>query len=101
MANVVSRVTASVRSATDRSSSPASAARTPCEYLRSASSEVVVTCSSGSLERIVLSDSPMRSRSRLDRRSTASMIAPSSRAFSRSATSTAPSAGATSSAAST
>ena len=101
IANVVSSAMASPSSATARSVSPASLARSAWEYFRSAASEPVVTCSSGSLARIVLSDSPMRSRSRLDSRSTASMMAPSSLAFSRKETSVAPSAAETSSADST
>ena len=98
MANVVSRAIASSNSVAARTMSAASLARTPCEYFRSASSERVVTCSSGSLERIVFSDSPMRSRSLWERRSTAAMIAPSSCAVSRSATSAEPSAADSSSA---
>ena len=94
----MSKAIASSKSVTARTMSAASLARTPCEYFRSASSDRVVTCSSGSLERIVLSDSPMRSRNFPDRRSTASMIAPSSFAVSRRATSAAPSAADTSSA---
>ena len=97
----MSKAIASPSSATARSVSPASLARSACEYFRSASSEPVVTCSSVSLVRIVLSDSPIRSRSRFDSRSTASMIAPSSLAFSRKATSAAPSAAEMSSAEST
>ena len=98
IANVVSSAIASSSSAAARAMSTASLARTPCEYFRSASSERVVTCSSGSLARIVFSDSPMRSRSLCERRSTAAMIAPSSCAVSRSETSAVPSAADTSSA---
>src|SRR2546427_866388 len=58
IANVVSRAIASPSSATARSISPASLALRAWEYFRSASSDPVVTCSSGSLARIVLSDSP-------------------------------------------
>src|SRR2546430_13724310 len=50
MANVVSRAIACSNSAAARTMSAASLARTPCEYLRSASSELVVTCSSGRSE---------------------------------------------------
>ena len=58
---------------------------------RSASSELVVTRSSGSPERIERSDSPIRSRRRLDSRSMAGSSAAASAAVSRSATSSAPS----------
>ena len=78
IANVVSNAMASSSSVPARATSAASLARTPWEYLRSASSDLVVTCSSGSLARMVLSDSPMRSRRRCDKRSTAAMMAPSS-----------------------
>ncbi len=53
------------------------------EYFRSASRELVVTRSSGSLARMATSDSPMRSRSLRDSLSIAPMSAPSSDAFSR------------------
>src|SRR5207249_977980 len=63
IANVVSRLMASSSSETARANCPASLAFRACEYLRSASSDPVVTCSSGSLARIARSDSPIRSRS--------------------------------------
>src|SRR5437773_10649515 len=57
IANVVSRLMASSSSETARANCPASLAFRACEYLRSASSDPVVTCSSGSLARIARSDS--------------------------------------------
>src|SRR2546430_7459058 len=53
------------RSAAARTRSAASLARTPCEYFRSASSERVVTCSSGSLARSEEHTSELQSQSNL------------------------------------
>ena len=63
IAKVESIVVASCNRGMASSSCPASESRRACEYLRSASSDDVVTCSSGSSARMVTSDSPIRSRS--------------------------------------
>ena len=60
-------------------------------YFLSATSDPVVTCSSGAFSRIDTSDSPTRSRSFFDSRSIAPSSSPSPWAVSRTAVSTWPS----------